>query len=256
MFELNDKVALITGASKGIGKAIAMAMSKAGARVVISSRKRDACELVAEEIRNQGSEALVVSCNIKNRDDLRSLVDRTIDEWGVIDHLVCNAAINPYFGPLKDITDEAFDAIMLANVKHTLWLCNMVILGMAARGGGSVLIVSSVAAFKGTTRIGACAISKAADIQIIRNLAVEWAGQNVRVNGIAPGIVKTDFARAIWQNPETYRRAVAAYPVGRLGEPEDISGAAVFLASPAAGFITGQTLIIDGGAAAASGQYS
>lgn len=256
MSDLKDKVALITGSTKGIGKAIAVAMAECGAKVVISSRKADACDAVVQEITDKGGEAIAIPCNVRHRAELDSLVDGVKKAWGGIDILVCNAAINPHYGPMSEINPDTFDAIMSANVGSTLYLCNQVIPDIAERGGGSVIVVSSVAAFKGTRNIGAYGISKAADVQIVRNLAIEWASKNVTVNGIAPGIIKTDFARNLWEDPETYEKAIKAYPIGRLGETEDIAGVAVFLASPAARFMIGQTLVIDGGAMAAGGQYS
>ena len=247
MFDLSGKVALVTGSSRGIGKATAEAMARAGARVVISSRKADACAAVADAITGAGGEAMAVRCDVAKKDDLGTLVDKTVEAWGRIDVLVCNAAVNPHHGPLAEITEEALDRILDTNVKNTLWLCNMVIPGMAERKDGAVIAVASIAALKGTRRIGGYAMSKAAVIQMVRSLALEWAASGVRVNGIAPGLVRTDMARALWDNPENYAKALSAYPMGRIGEPEDIAGAAVFLASPAAGFVTGQTIVVDGG---------
>ncbi len=256
MFSLKDKVALITGSSRGIGRAIAEAMARAGASVVISSRKAEACDVVAAGIRDAGGEATAIPCNVSDPDQLQSLVDATLKQWGRIDVLVCNAAVNPHFGSSLEINEQAYDKIMTTNVKNVLWLCRAVIPQMAERKDGAVIIVSSIAGFKGTRRLGTYAISKAADMQMTRNLAVEWGDENVRVNCIAPGLVRTDFARALWEDPGNRARALAAYPLGRLGEPEDVAGAAVFLAARAAAWVTGQTLVIDGGASAAGGQYS
>jgi NAD(P)-dependent dehydrogenase (short-subunit alcohol dehydrogenase family) len=253
MFDLTDKVAVITGSTKGIGKAIAQDMAKAGARVVVSSRKADACDAVVEEIRQAGGTAIAQPCNISHKEQLQALVDRTIAEWGRIDVLVCNAAVNPYFGPSTGISDEAFEKVLHNNILSNHWLCNMVIPDMAERGEGSVIIISSIGGLKGTGLLGAYAVSKAADMQLVRNLAVEWGPKNVRVNAIAPGLVRTDFARALWENPEIYKQAVAGYPLRRIGEPEEISGAAVFLASKAASFLTGQTIVVDGGVTIAGG---
>jgi NAD(P)-dependent dehydrogenase (short-subunit alcohol dehydrogenase family) len=256
MFSLKDKVALITGSSRGIGRAIAEAMARAGASVVISSRKAEACDVVAAGIRDAGGEATAIPCNVSDPDQLRSLVDATLKQWGRIDVLVCNAAVNPHFGSSLEISEEAYDKTMATNVKNVLWLCRAVIPQMAERKDGVVIIVSSIAGFKGTRTLGTYAISKAADMQMTRNLAVEWGHENVRVNCIAPGLVRTDFARALWEDPGNRAKALAAYPLGRLGEPEDVAGAAVFLAARAAAWVTGQTLVIDGGASAAGGQYS
>ena len=247
LFSLEGKVALITGSTKGIGKAIAQRMAEQGARVVISSRNQDACEEVAGEIRKQGGEALAKACNINYKEQLQELVDATLEEFDKIDILVCNAALNPYFGASQDIPDEAFDKVMHANIGSVHKLCQLVIPGMAERKDGAVVIVSSIGGLKGTDKLGAYAISKAADMQIARNLAVEWGPANIRVNCIAPGLIRTDFARALWENPDIYQATVSKYPLRRIGEPDEIAGAAVFLASKAGSFTTGQTLVIDGG---------
>lgn len=247
MFDLSGKVALITGSSRGIGLAIAARMAEFGARVVISSRKADACETAAAGIRAAGGSAIAHAASISDKAALRGLVERTDAEWGGIDILVCNAAINPYFGPLGGISDEQFDKIMQSNVRSNLWLCNMVMPQLAERGGGSVIIISSIAALGGTSSLGAYGISKAADVALVRNLAVEWGPRNVRINAIAPAIIRTDFARRLWEDPEIYARAVAGYPLRRIGEPDEVAGAAVFLAAPAGGFVTGHTLVVDGG---------
>jgi NAD(P)-dependent dehydrogenase (short-subunit alcohol dehydrogenase family) len=256
MFSLEGKIALVTGSSRGIGRAIAEAMAAAGARVVISSRKADACDSVVESIRDAGGEAIAIPCNVSELEQVQSLVARTLEQWGHIDVLVCNAAVNPHFGPSLEISESAYDKIMTANVKNVLWLCRAVIPQMAEREDGAVIIVSSIAGFKGTHKLGTYALSKAADMQMTRNLAVEWGHRNVRVNCIAPGLVRTDFARALWEDEENHARALAAYPLGRLGEPEDVAGAAVFLAARAGAWITGQTLVVDGGTSVAAGQYS
>ena len=253
LFDLSGKVALITGSSKGIGRAIAEAMAAFGAKVVVSSRKREVCEEVKTAIVKMGGDAVVIPCNIGNKDELQHLVDETKKAFGSIDILVCNAAVNPHFGSSQEIPDSAFDKVMGTNVRSNHWLCQMVIPGMAERGNGAVIIVSSVAGLKGSDRLGAYAISKAADMQMARNLAVEWGPRNVRVNCIAPGIVKTDFARALWENPSIHDKAVRAYPLRRIGEPQEIAGAAVFLASAAGNFTTGQTIVMDGGATIAGG---
>ncbi len=247
LFSLEGKVALITGSTKGIGKAIAEQMAKHGAKVVISSRNQDACDEVAAQIVADGGEALAVACNINYPEQLQALVAATTAKWGKIDALVCNAALNPFFGASQDIPDEAFDKIMRANIGSVHKLCQLVLPGMAEKGGGAVVIVSSIGGLKGTDKLGAYAISKAADMQIARNLAVEWGKDNIRVNCIAPGLIRTDFARALWENPEIYEATVSKYPMRRIGEPEEIAGAAVFLASAAGSFTTGQTLVIDGG---------
>jgi NAD(P)-dependent dehydrogenase (short-subunit alcohol dehydrogenase family) len=252
LFDLTGKVAVVTGSSKGIGRAIAERLAEHGAKVVVSSRKADACETVAAGIRAKGGEAAVIPCNISHKAALQSLTDETIKLWGGIDVLVCNAATNPYYGPAAGISDEQFDKIMGSNVRSNMWLCNMVIPQMAARGGGAIIIISSIGGLRGSPVIGAYCISKAADMQIARNIAIEHGGKNIRCNCIAPGLVRTDFARALWENPEIERRRSADTPLGRIGEPDEIAGAAVFLASPAGSFTTGQTFVIDGGVTAGS----
>ncbi len=247
MFDLTGKVALITGSTRGIGKAIAVAMAAAGARVTVSSRKEDACQAVAAEITAAGGEALPFACNIGRKAELQALVDATLARFGQIDVLVCNAAINPYFGPALGVSDDAFDKIMNTNVRSNFWLCNMVVPQMAGRKDGAVVIVSSVAGLAGNGKIGVYGISKAAELQLARNLAVEWGPHNVRVNCLAPGVIRTDFAKALWSDPKLYEQLVRQYPLRRIGEPEDVAGAAVFLASAAGRFMTGQTLVIDGG---------
>lgn len=244
---MTGRVALITGSSRGIGRAIAERMAEAGARVVISSRKADACEEVAAGIRARGASAIAHAASISDKAALQGLVDRAMAEWGRIDVLVCNAAVNPYFGPLLQIGDDAFDKIMDSNVRSNVWLCGMVIPQMAERRDGSVIIVSSIAGFKGNTHLGAYGISKAADMQLVRNLAVEWGPANVRVNAIAPSIIRTDFARKLWEDPQTYEQAVRSYPLRRIGEPDEIAGPAIFLASRAGSFVTGHVLTVDGG---------
>jgi NAD(P)-dependent dehydrogenase (short-subunit alcohol dehydrogenase family) len=253
LFDLTGKVALITGSSRGIGRSIAEAMAAHGAKVVVSSRKAAACEEVRDAIVKAGGEAIVVPCNIGSKEELQSLVDETKKAYGAIDVLVCNAAVNPHFGPSQEIPDTAFDKVMATNIKSNHWLCQMVIPGMAERGDGSVIIVSSIGGLKGSALLGAYGISKAADMQIARNLAVEWGPRNVRVNCIAPGLVRTDFARALWENPDIYQATVRTYPLRRIGEPVEIAGAAVFLASKAGSFTTGQTIVVDGGATITGG---
>ncbi|MGH8632272.1 MAG: SDR family NAD(P)-dependent oxidoreductase [Burkholderiales bacterium] len=246
-FRLDDKVALVTGSSRGIGRSIAEHMAAYGAKVVISSRKQPACEEVAAAIRAAGGDAIAVPANIGEKSQLEALVAAARRQWGRIDVLVCNAASNPYFGPMVGLPDEAFNKILQNNVVSNLWLANMVLPEMAERKDGVVIIVSSIGGLKGTALLGAYAVSKAADMQLARNLAVEWGKHNIRVNCIAPGLVRTDFARALWENPEILRRYESMTPLGRIGEPDDIGGIAVFLASGAGAFVTGQTIVADGG---------
>ena len=220
--------------------------------MVISSRNQDLCDDVATNIVSKGGHAVGISCNINHKEQLESLVEKTNSVFGDIDVLVCNAALNPYFGPSQEIPDQAFDKVMHANIGSVHRLCQLVIPNMKKLGGGSVVIISSIGGLKGSASLGAYAISKAADMQMARNLAVEWGPDNIRVNCIAPGLVKTDFARALWEDPKIYEATVANYPLRRIGEPDEIAGAAVFLASGAGSFTTGQTLVIDGGGTIAS----
>ena len=247
LFDLTGKVAVVTGSSRGIGRAIAERLGEHGAKVVVSSRKPDACEPVAAGIRERGGEAMVIPCHIAHKEALQALVDRTVSAWGGIDILVCNAAVNPYLGPAAGASDEVYERVMGANVRSNFWLCNMVLPGMAARGGGSVIIISSIGGLRGSAQLGLYAISKAADMQLARNICVEWGPRNIRANAIAPGLVRTDFARALWEDPALYRKRTKDTPLQRIGEPDEIAGAAVFLASAAGSFMTGQTLVIDGG---------
>ncbi len=247
MFDLTGKVALITGSTRGIGKSIAEEMARAGAKVVISSRKKDICDEVAKQINDEGHEAISIPCNISYKEELQKLVDITMEKWGRIDSLVCNAAINPVYGPMSSVSDEAFDKVMGTNLRSNFWLINMVAPQMAARKDGSIIIVSSIAALHGNAVIGVYGISKAADAGLARNLAVEWGPQNIRVNCIAPGLVKTDFARALWEDEKMRKATEMKTPLRRIGEPEDIGGIAVFLASKAGAYITGQMIVADGG---------
>ena len=253
MFKLGGKVALVTGSTRGIGKAIAEQMAEAGAKVVISSRKADACEKVAAEFAARGQEALAAPCNVGRREELTSLVGRVLDRWGGIDVLVCNAATNPHFGPLLEASDDVFDKIMLTNVKSVMWLANMVLPQMAGRGGGAMIIISSIGALRGSTHLGLYGTSKAAEAALCRALACEWGPKNIRVNCIAPGLIRTEFARALWENDERRKAREAGTPLRRIGEPADIGGVAVFLASQAGSYVTGQMIIADGGVTIAGG---
>lgn len=249
LFSLNGKVAIITGSSRGIGKAIAERMAEQGAKVVISSRKPEPCAEVTNAInaRHGSGSAISIPANISSKSDLKHLVDETVVRLGKVDILVCNAASNPYYGPLAGIDDDQFRKILENNVIANHWLIGFVAPQMIERKDGAIIIVSSIGGLRGSPVIGAYNISKAADFQLARNLAVEYGQHNVRVNCIAPGLIKTDFARALWEDPEMLKRRTSTTPLRRIGEPDEIAGAAIFLASQAGTFVTGQTIVVDGG---------
>lgn len=249
LFDLMGKVAVITGSSRGIGRAIAEAMADHGARVVISSRNLDACEAVASAInaRCGASAATAIAASISSKDALQELVEQTEAQVGPIDVLVCNAASNPYFGPMSGISDQQFRKIIDNNVLANHWLVQMVLPGMIERKDGAIIVVSSIGGLRGSAELGTYAISKAADIQLVRNLAVEVGQHNVRANAIAPGLIRTDFARALWDNPESAERFNTSHPMRRIGEAGELAGAAVFLASRAGSYVNGHTIVVDGG---------
>lgn len=250
LFDLSGKVAVITGSSRGIGRAIAEEYAAHGAWVVISSRKEDACRKVADAInaRHGAGTAIAVAASISSKTALEQLVASTRAAFGKIDILVCNAASNPYYGSMDGISDEQFRKILDNNIVSNHWLIQMVLPEMRARRDGAIIIMSSIGGLRGSSVIGAYNISKAADMQLVRNYAVENGDYNIRINAIAPGVVKTDFARALWENPDSANASIMATPLRRLGEPRDIAGAAVFLGSEAANWMTGQAIVIDGGA--------
>jgi len=251
LFDLSGKIAIVTGSTKGIGEAIARRFAEHGAKVVVSSRKAPECERVAAEINaaygQGGTVAIPVACNINYRDQLEALVAAARQQWGRIDILVCNAAINPVFGSMQQVSDDAFDKIMGANVKSSFQLANLVIPEMVERKDGVIIVVSSIGGLRGSPVIGTYNISKAADFQLVRNIAVEYGAHNIRANAIAPGLIRTDFARALWENPDILKVATAGCPMKRIGEPDEIAGAAVFLASKAGTFMNGQAIVVDGG---------
>jgi dehydrogenase/reductase SDR family protein 4 len=247
LFDLKGKVALITGSTRGIGKSMAEELARAGAKVCVSSRKEDACQDVKAEFEKKGFEVMAKPCNVSRKEELQALVDATRGKWGRLDIVIANAASNPYYGPLTGLPDDAFDKIFANNVKSSLWLAGMTLPGMAEKGSGSFIIVGSIGGILANTVIGAYGMSKAADHHLVRNLAAEWGPKNVRVNAIAPGLIKTEFARALWEDDKRRVEREQATPLRRLGEPRDIGGIAVFLASEAAAFITGQVIVADGG---------
>lgn len=252
LFDMTGKNVLITGSSKGIGRAIAEEMARAGAKVVISSRKGDVCEQVAAaintELEGQAGGAVAIPAHIGDKAALELLVQQTREQLGPIDVLVCNAAVNPYYGPSKDIPDSALEKVLSINIQSNHWLCHMVLPEMVERGDGSIIVISSIGGLRGSVDLGAYAISKAADVQLVRNLAAEYGPNNIRVNAVSPGLVRTDFARALWENPDTLKKRTEGDPLRRIGEPEEIAGIVVYLGSKAGNFTTGQNFVIDGGA--------
>jgi NAD(P)-dependent dehydrogenase (short-subunit alcohol dehydrogenase family) len=254
LFDLTGKVAVVTGSSRGIGRSIVERMAEQGAKVVVSSRNLEPCQEVAAAINGKFGDgrALALAANISAKEHLERLVDGTMKAFGRIDILVCNAASNPHYGPMHTITDEALRKILDNNIVSNHWLIQLVAPQMIARKDGAIIIVSSIGGLRGSPVIGSYCISKAADMQLARNLAVELGPHNIRVNCIAPGLIRTDFARALWENPEMLKRRNAQTPLGRIGEPDEIAGAAIMLAAAAGSYTTGQTIVVDGGVTIAS----
>jgi len=250
IFELKNKCVLVTGSSKGIGKSVAAQCAYAGAKVIISSRKINACEETANEINsNVGDEvAFPIQANIGDKTQLENLVNEAREKIGRIDVLVCNAATNPFLGSSLDIPEEAFDKIINNNIKSNHLLANLVLPEMIKRKDGVIIIISSISGFKGNEILGTYAMTKAADMALARNLAVEFGKHNIRSNTIAPGLIKTDMAKAIWDNPDTLKTFTETNPMLRIGEPDEIGGIAVMLASDAGRYINGHTIVADGGA--------
>ena len=238
---------MVTGSTRGIGRAIAEALAAQGAKVVISSRKAESCRQVADEIKAAGHEAIAIACNVSHEDQLQHLVDETLKTWGRIDTLVCNAAANPHYGPFLDIPDNMYDKTMLVNVRNVMKLCRMVMPDMRERHDGSIIIVSSTGALHGSDYLGTYCLTKAADVQLVKNLAVAHGKDGIRANAVLPGLVKTHFAKALWEDPGALAAAEKATSLGRIGEPIDLAGIAVYLAAPAGRWTTGQTFVIDGG---------
>jgi NAD(P)-dependent dehydrogenase (short-subunit alcohol dehydrogenase family) len=247
LFDLHGKVALLTGATRGIGRAMAESMARVGARVVISSEAADTCESVARDLCTLGLDVIGIPCDVTSRPALEALVATTYQKRERIDVLVCNAGVASHSGPLATATDQDWDLTMTVNLRSVLWLTNLVIPAMAARHGGCVIITSSIAGVRGNKLIGLYGLSKAGNAELVRNLAVEWGPHNVRVNAISPGVIRTEFARPMLENEAVMRRRIALTPLRRVGEPHEVAGLAVLLASSAGAFITGQNLIVDGG---------
>jgi len=247
-FRLDGKVAIVTGGSRGIGRSIALGLAEAGADVAIAARKPEALAEAAAAVRALGRRAFPVPTNVRRMEDLRNLVDTTRRELGQIDVLVNNAGTNPSFGPVQNLDERAWDAIMNTNVKSMFFLSVLAREAMLAHGGGgSIVNVSSIGGVMASDAIGGYSVSKAAVIMLTQVLAKQWGRDGIRVNCIAPGLIRTEFSRALWENEAIAREAVGTAALHRIGEPDEMAGAVVYFASPAASFTTGQTLVIDGG---------
>jgi NAD(P)-dependent dehydrogenase (short-subunit alcohol dehydrogenase family) len=247
MFSLAGKCALVTGATRGIGLAIARAYGQAGARVAISSENLEDCQGVAAALAREGIDAWPVSADLSQQADVDALAAAVIDLFGGLDALVCNAGIAPHMGPLASASAADWEATLTVNLRSAVWLTSALLPAMAARGGGSVVLMASIAGVRGNKALGLYGLSKAALAQLARNLAVEWGPANVRVNAISPGVIHTEFARPLTEMPLVMEKRLALTPLRRVGTPEEIAGLALLLAAPAGGFITGQNLIVDGG---------
>lgn len=248
MFDISGKVAIVTGSTKGIGLAIAWQFARSGAKVVISSRKKDVCEAVAKEMTDAGHEVIAIPCHIGEREQLEHLVKQTMDKWGRIDILVCNAASNPVYGPIAELPEAAWDKVMDNNVKSNYVLANNIVCPiMEKQGGGVIIMVSSIAALRASDTLSFYSISKAAEAHLAKNLALHWGPKGIRINAIAPGLIKTDFAKALWEDPERLERIETKTPLRRIGVPDDIAGVAHFLACDASAYMTGQLVVADGG---------
>ena len=247
LFDLSGKVAIVTGASRGIGRAIAHAFAEHGAKLVVTSRNQPACQEVADEIFANGGDAIAVACNVSYEDQLQSLVEETLNLWGHIDVLVCNAAANPHYGSFLDITDNAFDKTMNVNVRSIMRLARMVLPSMQKRRDGSIIVISSTGALRGSNMLGTYNLTKIAVLMLVKNLCVSYGKDNIRCNAIAPGLVQTDFARELWENETLLGQTIERTPLKRIAQPSDIAGIAVYLASQAGAWTSGQTFVVDGG---------
>lgn len=247
LFRLDGQTALITGGSRGIGRAIAHRMAEAGASVIINGRTAETCENVVEEICAAGGVARALPYNISKVEDATALAHESLGVFGKVDIFVGNAAANPHFGPVLGVDVEAFDKIVDTNIKANLLISQVLVPPMAERRSGSVIFVTSIAGMQASDGLGIYGMSKAAEAALMRNLAAEHGPDNIRVNCIAPGLVKTEFAKALWEDKEKLEKTTSVYPLRRIGTPDEIAGTAVWLASPAGGFVTGQTIVVDGG---------
>jgi NAD(P)-dependent dehydrogenase (short-subunit alcohol dehydrogenase family) len=246
-FDLGGKVALLTGASKGIGESMARGMAEFGARVVVSSRKQEAVDAVADSLREDGLDAVAIAANVGNPDDISTLLERTLERCGGIDILVNNAAANPVFGPIQDTDERAFDKIIDVNLRGPFELCKRVYPIMRARGGGSIINISSIGGVTPEAGIGIYSVSKAAILNMTQAMAQDWGRDNIRVNAICPGLIRTRFSEALWSNDEILERFLRHTPLGRPGEADEVAGLACFLASDAAAYCSGGAYNVDGG---------
>lgn len=247
LFNLDGKVALITGASKGIGEAMARGLAEFGAKVIVSSRKQEAVDAVADAFKTDGLEATGVAANVGSPDDIANLVEKAVEIYGGLDILINNAAANPVFGPIQNTDEGAFDKIIDINLKGPFELCKKAYPILKQRGGGSIIHISSIGGLKPEAGIGIYSVSKAAIINLTQAMAQDWGPDNIRVNAICPGLIKTKFSEALWQYDEILDRFVKQIPLGKPGEPDNIAGLAVFLASEAAAYCTGGAYLVDGG---------
>ena len=246
LFDLKDRVVVVTGSSRGIGRSTVEHLAAMGAKVVVSSRSAESCEPVAEGIREAGGDATVIPCHIGEADAREQLIGQTMDHYGRLDGLVCNAASNPVYGPMSQVDEEVFDVIMRNNVWSGMQLAQLATTHLA-KTDGAIVMVGSIVGMRGSNTIGTYGISKAAESQLVKNLAVELGGQGIRVNCVAPGLIRTDFARALLDNPKLVAAMEHHTPAGRVGEPEDIAGVIAFLLADASRYISGQTIVADGG---------
>ena len=247
-FSLEGKVAIVTGGSRGIGRSIALGLAEHGADVAVVARKPDSLEEAVKAVEALGRRAIAVQANVRRIESLHEIVDQTVEQLGRVDILVNNAGTNPVFGPVQEIDERAWDVIMNTNVKQAHFLSNAAREAMLVHGdGGSVINVSSVGGFSASDTIGGYSVSKAALIMLTPVQAKTWGVDGIRVNCIAPGLIKTEFARALWEDEKNLRATTASAALRRIGEPDEMAGAVVYLASPAASFVTGQTLVLDGG---------
>jgi len=247
LFDLSGKVALVTGASKGIGAAMARGLAEFGASVVVSSRKQQAVDTVAESLKSDGMEAAGIAANVGKLEDIHHLVDQTVDLYGGLDIVINNAAANPVFGPIQNTDQGAFDKIIDVNLKGPFELCKKAYPLLKQRGGGSIIHISSIGGITPEPGIGIYSVSKAAIINLTQAMAQDWGADNIRVNAICPGLIKTRFSEALWGDEDILKRFLTKIPLNRPGEPEDIAGLAVFLASDASAYCTGSVYMMDGG---------